>query len=70
VLPVIDEFGGRVIDTAGDGILAEFPSVVNALRCAVASQSKMADCNAAIEPEQLMQFRVGIKEAFTPQHCN
>src|SRR5262249_5622966 len=33
VLPMVGEFGGRIIDTAGDGILAEFPSVVNAVQC-------------------------------------
>ena len=60
VLPMVGEFGGRIIDTAGDGILAEFPSVVNAVKCAVAIQSKMADRNATIEPERRMQFRVGI----------
>src|SRR3974390_1819635 len=60
VLPMVGEFGGRIIDTAGDGILAEFPSVVNAVKCAVAIQSKMAESNAAIEPERRMQFRVGI----------
>jgi adenylate cyclase len=60
VLPMVAEFGGRIIDTAGDGILAEFPSVVNAVKCAVAIQSKMAERNAAIEPARRMQFRVGI----------
>ena len=60
VLPMVAEFGGRVIDTAGDGILAEFPSVVNAVKCAVAIQSKMAERNSAIEAECRMQFRVGI----------
>jgi adenylate cyclase len=60
VLPMVGEFAGRIIDTAGDGILAEFPSVVNAVKCAVAIQSKMAERNAAIEPERRMQFRVGI----------
>jgi adenylate cyclase len=35
ILPMVNEFGGRVIDTAGDGILAEFTSVVNAVQCAV-----------------------------------
>src|SRR5262245_56828999 len=60
VLPMIAEFAGRIIDTAGDGILAEFPSVVNAVKCALAIQSKMAERNAAIEPERRMQFRVGI----------
>ncbi len=60
VLPMIGEFGGRIIDTAGDGILAEFASVVNAVKCAVALQSKMAERNAAIEPERRMQFRIGV----------
>ena len=60
VLPMIREFGGRIIDTAGDGILAEFPSVVNAVKCAIAIQSTMAERNAAIEPERRMQYRIGI----------
>ncbi len=60
VLPMIGEFAGRIIDTAGDGILAEFPSVVNAVKCALAVQSTMAERNAAIEPERRLQFRVGI----------
>ena len=60
VLPMIGEFVGRIIDTAGDGILAEFPSVLNAVECALAIQSKMAERNAAIEPERRMQFRLGI----------
>jgi adenylate cyclase len=60
VLPMVGEFAGRIIDTAGDGILAEFPSVVNAVECAVAIQSRMAERNAAIEPDRRMQFRVGI----------
>jgi adenylate cyclase len=60
VLPILGEFGGRIIDTAGDGILAEFASVVNAVKCAVAIQSNMAERNAAIEPECRMQYRIGI----------
>jgi class 3 adenylate cyclase/pimeloyl-ACP methyl ester carboxylesterase len=60
VLPMIGEFGGRIIDTAGDGILADFVSVVSAVECAVAIQGKMAERNAAIEPERRMQFRIGI----------
>ena len=60
VLPMVGEFAGRIIDTAGDGILAEFPSVVNAVKCAVAIQTTMAERNAAVEPERRMQFRVGI----------
>jgi adenylate cyclase len=60
VLPLIGEFGGHIIDTAGDGILAEFASVVNALECAVAVQRKMAERNVACEPKRRMQFRIGI----------
>jgi adenylate cyclase len=60
VLPMVGEFGGRVIDTAGDGMLAEFPSVLNAVECAVAIQRKMVERNAAIEPQRRMEFRIGI----------
>jgi adenylate cyclase len=60
VLPMVVEFGGRVIDTAGDGVLAEFPSVVNAVKCAVAIQSKMAERNVGAEPERCMEFRIGV----------
>ncbi len=60
VLPMVVEFGGRIIDTAGDGILAEFPSVVNAVECAVAIQSKMAERNVGAEPERCMEFRIGV----------
>jgi adenylate cyclase len=60
VLPMVAEFGGRIIDTAGDGILAEFSSVVNAVECAVAIQRTMAERNTAIEPARRMQFRIGI----------
>jgi adenylate cyclase len=41
VLPMVGEFGGRIIDTAGDGILAEFPSVVNAVKCAADGSSTL-----------------------------
>jgi adenylate cyclase len=60
VLPMVGEFGGRVIDTAGDGILAEFPSVLNAVECAVAIQRKMVERNATVEPQRRMEFRIGI----------
>ena len=59
VLPMIGEFGGRVIDTAGDGILAEFTSVVNAVRSAAGIQSKMAE-RKWIHRASMMQFRIGI----------
>ncbi len=60
VLPMVGEFGGRIIDIAGDGILAEFSSVVNAVECAVAIQRAMAERNTAVEPAQRMQFRIGV----------
>lgn len=62
ILPIIPTFGGRVIDTAGDGILAEFSSILNALKCAVAIQEKMAERNAAVEPSRQMHFRIGINQ--------
>ena len=60
VLPMVGAFGGRIIDTAGDGILAEFASVVSAVECARAIQKTMAERNAAVEPQRRMQFRMGI----------
>jgi len=62
VLPMIGEYGGRVIDTAGDGILAEFASVLNAVKCAIAIQNTMVDRNAAGDPARRMQFRIGINQ--------
>jgi adenylate cyclase len=62
ILPMLKEHAGRVIDTAGDGILAEFASVLNAVKCAVAIQKTMADRNAAIDHARRMQFRIGINQ--------
>jgi adenylate cyclase len=62
ILPMIKESGGRVIDTAGDGVLAEFASVLNAVKCAVALQKTMAHRNAAIDHARRMQFRIGINQ--------
>lgn len=62
ILPLIPSFGGRVIDTAGDGLLAEFSSVINAVRCAIALQKAMAERNAAIDPLRQMHFRIGVNQ--------
>src|SRR5437588_3079121 len=62
VLPMIGEHGGRVIDTAGDGILAEFASVLNAVKCAVAIQKTMAKRNTGVDPSKRMQFRIGVNQ--------
>src|SRR5262245_321362 len=60
VLPMIEDYGGRVIATAGDGILAEFGSVVNAIECATALQRVMAKRNEAVEYSRRMQYRIGV----------
>ncbi len=58
--PKIAEHRGRVVKTTGDGILVEFPSVVDAVRCAMDVQRGMAECNLDIADEQRIEFRVGI----------
>jgi adenylate cyclase len=60
VLPLVGQFGGHVIDTAGDGILAEFPSVIHAVECAVEIQRNMAERNRDVPDHRRMQFRIGI----------
>ena len=60
ILPLIGRYGGHVIDTAGDGILAEFPSVIGAAECAVEIQTVMAARNAEVPEHRRMLFRIGI----------
>ncbi len=60
VLPLVGQHGGRIIDTAGDGILAEFPSVVGATECAIKIQAVMAARNADVPAPRRMRFRIGI----------
>src|SRR5918912_1794781 len=57
VLPLIARHGGRIIDTAGDGILAEFPSVVGATECAVEIQRLMDARNENVPEHRRMRFR-------------
>src|SRR6266496_2092696 len=58
--PKIAEYGGRIVKTTGDGLLLEFPSVVDAVRCAVDVQRGMAERNAGVPAEQRIDFRIGI----------
>src|SRR5450755_3538808 len=58
--PKIAEYGGRIVKTTGDGLLLEFPSVVDAVRCAVDVQREMARRNAGVPPDLRIDFRVGI----------
>ena len=60
ILPLIGRHGGRIIDTAGDGILAEFPSVIGATECAVELQTVMAERNKRVPERRRMLFRIGI----------
>src|SRR3984893_12292842 len=58
--PKIKEHRGRTVKNTGDGLLAEFPSVVEAVRCAAELQRGMADRNAEIAEDKRITFRVGI----------
>jgi len=58
--PAIGQHKGRIFKTTGDGLLAEFASVVDALRCAVAIQQGMQASNAAAPDSERIEFRIGI----------
>jgi TolB-like protein/class 3 adenylate cyclase len=57
---IVAKHGGRIVTTTGDGMLIEFPSVVDAVECAVAVQAVMAERNDGIPQDKRMLFRVGI----------
>ena len=58
--PKIAEHKGRIVKTTGDGLLVEFPSVVEAVACAVAVQREMAARNDTTAEDERIEFRVGI----------
>jgi len=58
--PVIGLNGGRVVKSTGDGFLAEFTSVVDAVACAETMQRQMAERNAAVPDSPRMDFRMGV----------
>jgi adenylate cyclase len=58
--PAVVDHGGRIVKTTGDGVLVEFPSVVEAVACAVAVQRGMVERNASIPDDRRIEFRVGI----------
>jgi adenylate cyclase len=60
ILPLVARHGGRIMDTAGDGILAVFRSVIGATQCAVEIQSVMAVRNQDAPENRRMLFRIGI----------
>jgi adenylate cyclase len=57
---VIAEQGGRVVDTSGDSVLAEFASVVNAAQCAVALQKALSEAASTDPEEKRMRWRIGL----------
>jgi TolB-like protein/class 3 adenylate cyclase/Flp pilus assembly protein TadD len=58
--PKITEHRGRIVKTTGDGMLVEFGSVVDAVRCAVEMQRAMVDRNAEIPEDKRITFRIGV----------
>jgi len=58
--PKIAEHKGRLVKTTGDGLLVEFGSVVDALRCAVEVQREMAGRHTGVSPDNRVEFRIGI----------
>ena len=58
--PAIAAHHGRVVKRTGDGIIIEFRSVVDAVRCAIEVQTGLIDRNAGVQPERRIEFRVGI----------
>ena len=57
---LIAEHGGRIANTAGDSVLAEFPSAVDAVQCAVAVQEKLGKAGAELPQDRRLQFRIGV----------
>ena len=51
---------GHIFSSAGDGVVAEFPSIVEAIRCAVEIQNEIAERNSSVPEKQQMQFRIGV----------
>src|ERR1700758_4250896 len=58
--PLITAHGGRIVSTAGDSVLADFSSVVDALSCAVEMQRTSRAINDPIPPERRLELRIGV----------
>src|SRR6516164_3108273 len=57
---LIQQHHGRFVNSAGDSVLAEFASVIEAVNCAVEIQGEIAAANAHLSPERRMEFRIGV----------
>jgi adenylate cyclase len=60
ITDLVQQYRGRVVDTPGDNILAEFTSVVEAVNCAVEIQRALAERNDELPEDRRMQFRIGV----------
>ena len=60
--PVMAAHGGSIVNTAGDSVLAEFGSVVNAVSCAAALQQLLAERNAETDASRCLRFRIGVNQ--------
>src|SRR5262245_63282020 len=58
---IIGEHRGRIANTAGDSVLAEFGSAVDAVKCAVDAHTALAEANASLAPEPRINFRIGVR---------
>src|ERR1700740_3282937 len=56
----IGEHRGRIANTAGDSVLAEFGSAVDAVKCAVDAQAALAEVNSSLVPDRRINFRIGV----------
>ena len=57
---IVEKHRGRVVDSPGDNALLDFPSATDAVECAIEIQAAIADRNAAVDPAQKMEYRIGI----------
>jgi len=57
---LIGDHGGRIANTAGDSVLAEFGSAVDAIECAVEAQTAFAEANSSVAPDRRINFRIGV----------
>ena len=58
--PTIAVHHGRVVKRTGDGLIVEFRSVVDAVRCAIEVQSAMSERNPGVAPDKRIEFRIGV----------
>ena len=58
--PIVADHGGRIVKTAGDGLLLEFPSVVVAVECAITIQKLMVERNAGRPEAKRIVYRIGV----------